>query len=216
MSHHVPATSVFGVHSMPAIAPDTLSPPPLSACTAWYVDWFPDSLACLFTLDHCETHLDGRINRLNVSISTNVAVKVIYDLHIALGPWVVPLFGPNCSRFNAFFSNILTKLRLGDPPLRTVGSPIENPRPVPVQLSVPVKMRSLIACLTHRTQPLIILPAFYSIIFERHKSSPILSYSSFPVIHKVDNVGFFCTNSNGNKLEVVTNGINLTANLHLS
>ena len=99
MSHHVHVTSVFGVHSMPSIAPDTLSLPP-SSCTPWYLDWFPDSLACLFTLNHCEAHLDGRINRLNVSISTNVAVKVTLDLHIALRLSAGPLFGPTFPLFH--------------------------------------------------------------------------------------------------------------------
>ena len=38
---------------------------------------------------------------------------------------------------------------------------------------------------------------------------------SFPVTHKVDNAGIFVQLSNENKLEVVTNGINVNANLHL-
>ena len=43
----------------------------------------------------------------------------------------------------------------------------------------------------------------------------LVEFSSFPVIHKVGNVGI-CTTSNENKLEVVANEINVNANLHLS
>ena len=39
-------------------------------------------------------------------------------------------------------------------------------------------------------------------------------YRSFPAKHKIGNVYIFCTTSNENKL--VTNGINVYANLHLS
>ena len=51
-----------------------------------------------------------------------------------------------------------------------------------------------------------------------HKRSPVIftSHPSFPVIHKVDNVGIFCTISNVNKLETVKDLVHFKLNLHLS